>query len=52
MPAARSEPRWLRAAVVYIAGREMNDSGRWTVTVNVVRAGTPAGGRQFAVVAK
>jgi Cu(I)/Ag(I) efflux system membrane fusion protein/cobalt-zinc-cadmium efflux system membrane fusion protein len=53
MPAARSEATLVASGGgLYRGAAEMMIPGRWTVTVNVVRAGTPLGARQFAVVAK
>jgi multidrug efflux pump subunit AcrA (membrane-fusion protein) len=53
MPAARSEATLVAAGGgLYRGTAEVMIPGRWTVTVNVARAGKPLGARQFAVVAK
>jgi len=53
MPAARSEATLVAAGSgLYRGTAEVMIPGRWTVTVNVARAGKPLGARQFAVVAK
>jgi multidrug efflux pump subunit AcrA (membrane-fusion protein) len=53
MPAARSEATLVAAGGgLYRGSGEVMIPGRWTVTVNVARAGKPLGARQFAVVAK
>ena len=53
MPAARSEATLVAAGGgLYRGTGEVMIPGRWTVTVNVARAGKLLGARQFAVVAK
>jgi YtkA-like len=53
MPAARSEATLVATGGgLYRGTAEVMIPGRWTVTVNVARAGKPLGARQFAVVAK
>jgi multidrug efflux pump subunit AcrA (membrane-fusion protein) len=53
MPAARAEATLVAAGDgLYRGTAEVMIPGRWTVTVNVARAGKPLGARQFAVVAK
>jgi Cu(I)/Ag(I) efflux system membrane fusion protein/cobalt-zinc-cadmium efflux system membrane fusion protein len=53
MPAGRSEATLVAAGGgLYRGTGEVMIPGRWTVTVNVARAGKPLGARQFAVVAK
>ena len=53
MPAARADATLVAAGRgLYRGTGELMIPGRWTVTVNVARAGKPLGARQFAVVAK
>ena len=53
MPAARSEATLVAAGGgLYRGTGEVMIPGRWTVTVNIARAGKPLGARQFAVVTK
>jgi len=53
MPAARSDATLIAAGGgVYRGSAQVMIPGRWTVTVNVARAGKPLGARQFAVMAK
>ena len=53
MPAARAEATLVAAGSgLYRGTAELMIPGRWTVTVNIARAGKPLGARQFAVVAK
>ena len=53
MPAARAEATLVAAGGGRYRGTgELMIPGRWTVTVNIARAGKPLGARQFAVVAK
>jgi multidrug efflux pump subunit AcrA (membrane-fusion protein) len=53
MPAARAEATLVGSGGgLYRGTAEVMIPGRWTVTVNVIRAGKPLGARQFAVVAK
>jgi len=53
MPAARAEATLVAAGGgLYRGTGELMIPGRWTVTVNVARAGKLLGARQFAVVAK
>ncbi len=53
MPAVRSEVTLVAGGGgVYRGTAELMIPGRWTVSVNVARAGKPMGARQFAAVAK
>jgi Cu(I)/Ag(I) efflux system membrane fusion protein/cobalt-zinc-cadmium efflux system membrane fusion protein len=53
MPAGRADASLVAAGNgLYRGTAELMIPGRWTVTVNVARAGTPLGARQYAVVAK
>jgi membrane fusion protein, copper/silver efflux system len=53
MPAARSDTKLVASGGgLYRGTAEIMIPGRWNVTVNVARAGTQLGARQFAVVAQ
>jgi hypothetical protein len=53
MPAARSDATLVAVGNgLYRGTAQVMIPGRWTVTVNVARAGKPLGARQFAVMAK